>query len=80
MYSSESPGMSEVINDRSGHGQLVILLDYKLTPQTQYNSFNIQYNLYKWGARDSEYPDTHSPVIISSKKASFTEYFRYWLA
>ena len=29
----------------------------------------VQYNLYKWGARDGEYPDTpHTPVIISLKK------------
>ena len=32
--------------------------------------FIIQYNLYKWGARDNENPDKpHSPVIHSSQKA-----------
>ena len=29
----------------------------------------VEYNLYKWGARNGEYPDTlHSPVMIHSKK------------
>ena len=38
----------------------------------------IQYNLYKWGAWDGEYPDTPPfPGYNFFKKANFTEYFRY---